>query len=317
MLLLATDQGMFDFQAPTGQATPWGLQGLELRSLALIPQSGRLIAAGPAGLFLQDDGWKRVLDGITHSVAAGPDGALYAGLRGVHLWTSRNAGQSWTEIPSAHSSMGSPGVPEPHIPGHPLDVLAIQAPTPFRRYLGIEAGGVLRSDDGGAAWRPASRGLHPDIHGLAVDPANPQVVHAATGHGLYRTEDAGESWERSDAGIDRPYLNTVFVLPNNPQILLAGGAPDSPRHYRRPGGARAAVFRSTDGGRTWTRVTQGLPDMLGGEVGCFVCSPAEPETIVAGTLAGDIFVSRDAGETWEQVAIGLPGIWAGIWTHAS
>ena len=321
MLYLATDEGIVALDEDGGR-DGLGITRIPFRAVSPHPRNSRwLVAASDEqGVFLWDGKeWQAVLRGVAHSVAWRFDGThVFAGLRGVHLFVSDNEGRAWEEIPAAHAAMKKPGVPDPHISGHPLDILSLLVVRRDLLYLGVEAGGLLRSRDGGRAFEPASNGLHPDIHSLSVDPRNPDIVYAATGHGLYKTIDGGDTWARSDQGIDQLYLAAAFVLPGEGDIVLATGAPDSPRRYNRPGGARAAMFRSEDGGKRWVRVTGGLPESFEHEITAFAADPGSGVRVIAGTLGGEVWESMNAGKSWQLTARGLPGIWGVtfVWTAA-
>ncbi len=130
---------------------------------------------------------------------------------------------------------------------------------PARVYAAAEVGGVLVSDDGGDRWRLAGgsdgdpdlyrdlgNGVHPDVHSLAVSPLNSDLVLAATGDGLYRSDDGGQSWHN----IYPSYVRAVWIDPADDRHLVAGPADGVARNGR--------IEESFDGGRRWQPASEGL-----------------------------------------------------------
>jgi photosystem II stability/assembly factor-like uncharacterized protein len=194
-------------------------------------------------------------------------------------------------------------------------------------YAATAAGGVWKSVNGGGKWesifddQPVS-----SIGSIAVAPSDPNVVwvgsgeanirgNVAEGNGVYRSTDAGETWER--VWTAEGQIGTIAVHPENPDVAFAAvlGSPFGP-------GPDRGVFRTTDGGKTWQKVLYMDPDTGASDV-CF--HPANPRVLFAGlwqtrrspwgmTSGGPgsgLYVSRDGGDTWKKLeGSGLP---AGIW----
>jgi hypothetical protein len=119
-----------------------------------------------------------------------------------------------------------------------VSALAIDPATPTTLYVGIFAGGVYKSTDGGATWRFASRGLAPNVTALAIDPVTPTILYAGQfGSGVvYKSTNGGASWHAANGGL--PFgldVRTLVVDPAMPTRLYVGGD-----FY--------GAFRSTDGG---------------------------------------------------------------------
>ncbi len=315
-LLLATDDGVWQLPRK-GEAEPIGLQGKSVRQVMTHPRNPRWVLAASddigGGIFLQQEGggFKQILEGVAHRLCWDPPGRrLFAGLRGVHLCVSEDEGRTWEEVPAAYEAMRKPGVPEPHIKGHPLDILSLILPQVEIIYVGVEAGGLLYSNDHGRAFEPRSFGLHPDIHALTVDPHASARLYAATGHGFYVSENSGKSWTRTDPLEDRHYFTAVAVIPNAPHIVLSAVAMGAPPKWRtQPGGARAMLLRSTNYGQSWQRVHAGLPPELRNEISSLV--PGENRGILyATTWDGEVYASHDSGSSWEEVSDDLPLIYS-------
>ncbi len=196
-------------------------------------------------------------------------------------------------------------------------------------YLGLPEGGVWKSSDGGTVWNPIFDQVHvPSIGSVVVAPADPNVVYVGTGdptgwsftpgNGVYKSTDAGKTW--THVGLDSTrYIPTMLVSPNDPNEVLAGAFGSR----QRGGGANTAtgVYRSTDGGKTWTR-TLDLDPYTG--VTNLRHDYQDPQVVYASVqrhafgltsaqrralepLGSGIFKSTDGGATWKPIAgQGLP-----------
>jgi photosystem II stability/assembly factor-like uncharacterized protein len=192
-------------------------------------------------------------------------------------------------------------------------------------YVGQVDGGVWKSTDYGRTWHPIFD--HEDtqsIGAIAVAPSNDNIIYAASGEGLhrpdlsvgdgiYRSEDAGKTW--THLGLrDGQQIATLAVDPTNPNRLFAAvlGHPYGPN-------AERGIFRSEDGGKTWTKVLYKDESTGGSDV---VIDPKNPQIVYASlwgermapwedddtydTTSGGLFKSTDGGNTWKQLKNGLP-----------
>ena len=174
--------------------------------------------------------------------------------------------------------------------------------------------GVYRSDDGGRTWR--NLGLAPTRHisRVAIHPSNPDVVYvAALGHawgpnterGVYRSTNGGASWDLVLHKSDQAGAADLTLDIRNPRVLYAAiwQGRRFP-HAAESGGPDSGIWRSLDGGDTWTDLTRskGLPTGLLGRIGV-AASPAQPGRVWALVEAEDgaMFRSDDYGETWERL----------------
>lgn len=175
--------------------------------------------------------------------------------------------------------------------------------------------GVYRSTDGGKTW--ANMGLADTRHiaKIRFHPQNPDLVYvAALGHawgpneerGLYRSRDGGATWEKVLFRSNRAGAIDLSMDPNNPRILYCAFWEAQRTPYSlSSGGPGSSLYKSTDGGDSWTEITriQGLPEEVLGKIGVAV-SPAQPERVWALIEAEDgaLFRSDNGGETWERVS---------------
>src|SRR5258706_1704882 len=173
--------------------------------------------------------------------------------------------------------------------------------------------GVYKSTDGGKTWKHIGLEDTRQISRIRVNPKNPDIVYvAAQGHvwapnqqrGVFRSKDGGKTWEKVLFRSDKAGACDLIIDPTNPNVLYAGFW----EVYRKPwtlesGGAGSGIFKSVDGGDTWTEITRspGLPRGTIGIVGITV-SPANPDRLWAIIEAedGGVFRSDNGGRTWTK-----------------
>lgn len=133
-----------------------------------------------------------------------------------------------------------------------------------------------------------------DVDALAVDPTDPDVVYAGTGHGIFKTTDGGDSWVPVSRGLGNRDVQAIAIHPQLHSVLYAGTA----------FGGR--VFKSTNGGRTWRASDVGLAGAPGNaQISALVIDPATPTTVYAASFRGGVFKSVDRGRSWKAMNRGL------------
>jgi photosystem II stability/assembly factor-like uncharacterized protein len=170
--------------------------------------------------------------------------------------------------------------------------------------VGTIGQGVMMSPDEGESWTRASvrHGMHSDciVKALAPDPRRPEVVHAGTDMGLYRTDDGGASWRLLDTPLRGSMVWSLAIDPADPSVMFAGtGTPSKP-----------AIYRTTDGGRTWEQLAVdiaaecpnvGIPRATG-----IAIDPTDPRHVWVGLEVDGARHSPDGGETWRTVNGQIP-----------
>src|SRR3954453_15634979 len=171
--------------------------------------------------------------------------------------------------------------------------------------------GVYKSEDGGRSWTNSGLKTSEHIGRIAISPKDSDTVYvAAQGplwaaggeRGLYKTTDGGKTWTQVLKISENTGVTDVVIDPRNPDVLVAA-AYQRRRHFYTliDGGPESAIHRSTDGGKTWKKVTAGLPDEQLGRIGLAV-SPANPDILYANVEAanrkGGIYRSSENGVTW-------------------
>jgi hypothetical protein len=195
-----------------------------------------------------------------------------------------------------------------------LHTILIDPSNARRMWIGISAVGVFRSDDGGEKWKVCNNGLPGVVtgvrttevgrcvHKLVQDPRYPDTLYCQFHGGVFKSTDAADSWQPIENG-----------LPSNfgfPMVVTAAGdlfviplESDMQRHMK-DGSLR--VYRSRDGGASWTEAGRGLPDQphyVGVLRDAMAVDALEPAGIYFGTSMGEVFYSPDSGDSWSR----LPG----------
>ena len=237
------------------------------------------------------------------------------------VYASHDGAASWELVATGFFSESSgllPGVSHYHS-------IAIDPTNPRRIYVGgggdqyTPAGaGMAISEDGGKTWKQSNAGFQTDVHvsKVVINPNDPAIVYVTTqgptefqdktgpGHGVFKSNDYGETWERINVGLGTLEINTIALDSTDPDILYLGTDDDG-------------IYKSSDGGDSWIRIL--IPQLSGTfGVGDIAVDPRESNVIYVATvdyfrlsgargLVGDhgIFVSRDGGATWDDFSEGL------------
>ncbi|MBE3598352.1 MAG: exo-alpha-sialidase [Limnochordaceae bacterium] len=245
---------------------------------------------------------------------------LFAGAEDAALFRSEDGGRTWREL-AALRHHPTHEAWEPGAGGLCLHTLGFDPTRPGRMLVAISAAGVFRSDDGGATWRPANRGLYAShtadsqpeagycVHSLVLHPARPEVVYIQAHSGVYRSDDAGESWRNVSEGLPSPFGFPIAVHAHDPDTVYVVPMKDDERHFPVDGALR--VWRSRDGGGTWEPLSDGLPGRhFYGNVlrGAMAVDTLYPCGLYFGTTTGEVYASADEGDSWEALALHLPRI---------
>lgn len=310
------------------------LPGKHVSALLFEPKYGGLFAgvhdgrtygvAEEGGLHFSADGgatWERRTAGLrvehvySLGCVAGSDGVVvYAGTEPAALFETRDYGKTWRELPAIRQVPGTEKwlFPAPPQIAHTKMLLCDEA-RPRTIYAAIEQGALLKTDDGGGTWREIATYhrdddfWYRDIHNIIRRPAHPGEMYMTTGMGLYRSRDAGETWEqltRRDFRIGYP--DHIAFSPHDGKVLFMAGAAEDPSLWRNSHFADGTVLRSRDGGRTWEDANRGLPEGTRANIEA-MCVAGYPGgyALFAGDTDGRVFASEDGGDSWSQIAGGL------------
>lgn len=211
-------------------------------------------------------------------------GRLFVATRDSALWTSANGGADWSACGEISAT-----------PIYPYLLQASQGNlymlTQGWRDPSDQGWHIYRSQDQCASWWKALDGLPSFAQTFLADPRSPEKLVAATrGYGIYRSSNGGTTWQESNAGVSSPAkANTLALSASDPNVILAAGA------WPRP-----AVYRSTDGGLSWSAQVRDAAAIS------LLIDPSDPKKAWMATDTG-IFYSPD-GETWNQTFKGPQNI---------
>jgi hypothetical protein len=183
-----------------------------------VARRGTAVFAGGSGVWRFDGDWHRTsFEGDVFSIAVASDGAVYVGTEPSALYRSRDNGEMWEELDALQRIPSKPNWSFPPRPW--TSHVRWIAPNPHDAQLllvGIELGGLMRSDDGGATFADHAPGAQPDVHSLLWHPREPERAYEAGGGGSAWSRDGGATWERVDQGRDRHYTWATAVDPVDP-----------------------------------------------------------------------------------------------------
>ncbi len=248
------------------------------------------------------------------AVAGDPTNRLvfYFGSTGGGVWKTTDGGLSWANCSDGFfgtASVGALAVAD----SDPNVIYAGMGETTIRGNV-AHGDGVYGSTDGGKTWQHLGLADTQAIARVRIDPRDPETVYvAALGHvwgpnlqrGLYRSRDGGRNWQQILYRDERSGAIDLSIDPTNPRILYAAfwEAGRTPWQLTS-GGPGSSIYKSTDGGDTWTELTDapGLLKGVKGKIGLAV-SPARPERVWALVEAegGGFFRSDDGGAHWTKL----------------
>ena len=256
---------------------PFVAQGSALGS----PTEG---VADPASKYSDDWRSNGPPGGDVRSLVVDPNNAdrFYFGTLDGQMYTSADAGKTWQFL----YNFNRPRLFVDHIIVDPRDsrVLYVAA------HRHKDSGGFFKSTDGGHHWRESPELKNEALHSLTQAAANPDVLIAGTFNGIFRSDNAGDTWTQlptfATAGL--VHVESLAIDPRTANTIYAGT-------WYLP-------YKSTDGGKTWKTIKTGIID--DSDIFAIDIDPRDPNHIIASACSG-IYETRSAGDNWKKVQ-GIP-----------
>jgi photosystem II stability/assembly factor-like uncharacterized protein len=260
--------------------------GLEPRAIGPAVMSGRIAAIDAV----------QIDDRLT----------VYVGAAGGGLWKSMDGAITFKPIFDKYNQcIGDVRI----APSNPK-VVWLATGEPWVRNSVSVGDGVYKSTDGGDNWTKVGLDSTERVSRMCIDPKNPDRVfvgalgplwNASPQRGVYRTTDGGKTWQKVLYVDENTGVGDLAMDPSDPNTLYASMWQMRRKPYAFiSGGPGSALYKTTDGGATWKKLTTGLPNELLGRIAIDV-SPADPTrvyAVVEARKAGGFYVSNDKGESW-------------------
>jgi photosystem II stability/assembly factor-like uncharacterized protein len=247
------------------------------------------------------------------------DGVVFAGTEPGAIFRSTDWGETfaleqglWNHPHREQWGAGYGGQAFHTVLPHPTDAASLTA--------AISTGGVYRTDDAGRSWSPSNRGIRADflpegqqypefgqcVHKVTRHPSNPSRLYLQNHGGVYRSDDAGESWHSIADGLPSDFGFPVVVHPHEPDTIYVFPLGQG----RFPPDGKPLVWRSRDAGGTWEGLGKGLPgEFYAAVMRDAMCADShDPAGLYFGGRNGSVWGSADAGDSWHSIAANLPDV---------
>ncbi|GAB1404379.1 hypothetical protein MASR1M74_15580 [Lentimicrobium sp.] len=236
----------------------------------------------------------------------------YVAVASGHIWKTNTAGTTWEPV---FDNYGAYSIGCLAMDPHNSNVIwAGTGENNHQRCLGY-GDGVYKTQDGGKSWKNMGLKDSRQIGMIAIDPRNTDVVYVAAegstwgpggDRGLYKTSDGGRTWNKVLDISENTGVNNVIMDPRNPDVLYATSEQRRRHTFTKIGGGpESAIWKSTDAGANWTKLTSGLPTGDVGGMGIAI-SAVNPDVIYAIIEAagetGGFFRSTDRGASWSKMS---------------
>jgi photosystem II stability/assembly factor-like uncharacterized protein len=344
LVLVGTRKGAFVLESD-GDRRAWSVRGPYCEGWPVYhavhdPRTGDLYAAAAsdwhgAGIWRSEDlgeTWTISSEGFDYgeserkiskiSTVRPAGDRLLAGVEMAGIFQSTDRGQTWSLLNSMEGLPGSESWDDPNNqpPGHlGLSGLTPHPDDPNRFWAIVQGVGAFETADGGATFTPRNRGLRADwprqheevgfcVHKLVLG-ADGERMYQQNHVGMHRSDDAGKSWTEITEGLPTEFGFAAAAHPHDRDSFYV--IPLDPGHARCMPDGEAAVWRTSDAGSTWRKLTNGLPQRdahLGVLREGMAIDSLDSPGLYFGSSTGQVFASNDEGESWQEIASYLPPI---------
>ena len=345
LTLLGTKKGAFILESDAGRRD-WRLRGpfceiWPMNHVVADPATGAIYGGGGAEWFgpavwkSTDLGktWTHSSKGLAYAEGKDPitavwslgagHGRLYAGVAPAGLFVSEDGGESWREIEGLQRHRTRPDW-QPGGAGLILHSIVLDPDDPKKIWIGVSSAGVFATEDGGETWEPRNSGTRCDflpddqkypefgqcVHCLVMAPGGAGRLYQQNHCGMYRSDDGGKNWASIEAGLPSSFGFPAAVHPRDPETLYLVPLNGDIKGRFMPD-AKAAAWRTRDGGASWSDRRAGLPQenaFINVLRQAMAVDRIEPAGVYFGTGSGELYASADEGDTWTCIARHLPSI---------
>lgn len=245
---------------------------------------------------------------------------LYCGVEPAALFESNDAGETWNLVRGLYDHPHRPKW-QPGGGGLCLHTIISDGLLNGRMLTAISTGGVYLTDDTGQSWRSSNQGVraqflpdkHPEfgqcVHKVARAAGSDSRLYLQNHWGLYRSDDAGQSWQDIANGVPSDFGFPMVAHPWDPDTAYI--LPLESDEFRVVPEGKLRVYRTRDGGGSWQSASRGLPQKDALETVLrdgMTADNLDPAGVYFGTRSGKLFASRSNGDSWELIRDGLPPI---------
>jgi photosystem II stability/assembly factor-like uncharacterized protein len=345
LVLLGTKKGAFILESDVARRS-WNLRGpfcetWPMQHVVGDASTGTIYAAGgnewfgPAVWKSTDLGhtWTHSSQGLSYAAGEQPIKSvwslahkgrrLYAGVEPAGLFCSEDGGDTWVQVTGLRDHPSRPEW-QPGGGGLILHSIVLHPEDDRQIWVGISAGGVFYTADGGATWEARNRGTRADflpegqrypehgqcVHSVVMAPGMADRLYQQNHCGMYVSDDGGRHWESIESGLPSSFgfpaaahprdSNTLYLVPLNG---------DTAGRFMPDG--KAAVWRTRDRGGSWSALRKGLPQanvFFGVLRQALATDSFDPAGVYFGTGSGALYASSNEGESWMLITEHLPAI---------